>query len=332
VLARIVNLREKYAGSSTTCITLPESGCGPNAFSSGDSALRFITLQNPARQKRKCRIRLNRSIGLAPAETVELRQLYPTEKIIGLYRYNPGYYITYYVPPCRAALLIATTKPLDEISVYGCQYQLVRDKPGKGVVIDLLAPPGSRRLVTVSAPHRKFKTAILDGKARPDVADGKPFYVRFDGEPNTLAADRKLGTLLPVALPEKAETLCPNTPHARGAYRLSTTITEAGPNAFLAIPLEAGWNRPGACAFVRINGKSKVASFTAISIPEALQRKKTALAVICSGFYVPVTAEFIGKKIDIFLLLPDDSRADIKPECYITAYPHPYESKQLILE
>lgn len=332
ILARIDNLRKKYAEVPTAAALLSESDYGPNTISFGDSAVRFITLQNHTRQKRKCRIRLNRSIGLAPAETVELRELYPTERIIGLYRYNPGYYITYYVPPCRAALLVVTTKPLDEISVYGCDYRLVRDRPGKDLVIDLLSPPGSRRLVTVSAPHREFKTAVLDGKARPDAVDGKPFYVCFDGEPNTLAADRKLGTLLPVDVPEDAEVPCPNTPPARSAYRLSTTITEVVPNAFLAIPIEAGWNRPGACAFVRVNGKSEIASFAAISVPDALRYKKTAPVVICSAYYVPVTAEFIDKKIDIFLLLADDSRAAIKPECYITAYPHPYESKRLILE
>ncbi len=332
VLNRIDNLRKKYAEASTGRIDLPESDYGPNAVSSGDSTFRFIALQNPARQKRKCSIRLNRSIGLARAETVELRQLYPTEKIIGLYRYNPGYYVTFYVPPCRAALLLATTKPLNEISVYGCDYQLVRDNPGKGVVIDLLAPPGSRRLVTVTAPHRKFKNAILDGAPRPDAADGKPFYVSFGGEPNTLAAHRKLGALKPVDVPEEAETLCPNTRPARKAYRLSTTITEAAPNTLLAIPLEAGCNRLNACAFVRISGKSGIASFATISIPDSLRHKKTAPAVICPAFYVPVTADIIDKKINIFLLLHDDSQPAIKPECYITAYPHPYESKRLILE
>jgi len=332
VLNRIDDLREKYAEASTGRIELPESDYGPNAVSSGDSALRFIALQNPARQERKCSIRLNRSIGLARAETVELRQLYPTEKIIGLYRYNPGYYVTFYVPPCRAALLLATTKPLNEISVYGCDYQLVRDKPGKGVVIDLLAPPGSRRLVTVWAPHRKFKNAVLDGKPRPDAADGKPFYVSFGGEPNTLAAHRKLGVLKPVDVPEEAETFCPNSRPARKAYRLSTTITEAVPNSYIAIPLDAGCNRLNACAFVRINGKSVIASLATISIPNALRHKKTAPAVICPAFYVPVTAELIDEKIDIFLVLHDDSQPAIKPECYITAYPHPYESGRLILE
>ncbi len=331
ILNRIDKLCKKYAEASTAGAPLPESDYGPNAVSRGNSATRFITLQNPTWQKRKCRVRLNQSIGLARAETVELRQLYPTERIIGLYRYNPGYFVTVHIAPCRAALLMATTKPLDEISVFGCDYQIIRDVPGKPVIVNLLGMPGKRQLVTLSARHRKFTKATLDGKPAPDAAAGKPFYVNFPGEPNELPTHRKLGDLNPVDVPADAEALC-EAASIKKAYRLSTTITEAAPNTLLAIPLEAGCNRLKTCAFVRISGKSGIASFATISIPDALWHKKTAPAVICPAYYVPVTADIIDKKIDIFLLLPDDNRAAIKHECYITAYPHPYESKRLILE
>lgn len=333
VLARIDNLQEKYSRLFTKGLALPEDDYGPNAVSRGDSTTRFITLQNLTWQKRKCRIWLNQSIGLAPADTVELRQFYPTERVIGLFRYNPGYHITVHIAPCRAALLMATTKPVDEISVFGCDYQIVRDVPGKPVIVNLLGMPGKRQLVTLSARHRKFTKATLDGKPAPDAAAGKPFYVNFPGEPNELPAHRKLGDLKPVDVPADAEALC-EAASIKKAYRLSTIITEAAPNTLLTISVEGEHNQDKTCAGVRIDGKFKIATFTTISFPSGLWRTPVPASDSICAYYVPVTDDMLGKKIDVVVLLikGGNENEQIKPQCYITTYPHPYETKRLILE
>lgn len=206
-LARIFNLHRKYRDILVKGIVLPEDDYGPFAVSRGDSATRFITLRNLTWQQKEYRIYLNQSIGLAHSDYVELRQLHPTEKVIGLFRYNPGYFVTVPVEPFRSALYMATTKPADEITIYGCSYQVVRDVPAKPIIVNLLGLPGRKELVTLSTEYRKFTKATLDGQPAPDAPAGRPFYVRFPGEPNGKHWHRKLAGLTPCDVPADAEAL-----------------------------------------------------------------------------------------------------------------------------
>ena len=46
-------------------------------------------------------------------------------------------------------------------------------------------------------------------------------------------------------------------------------------------------------------------------------------------YYFPVTPEMVGKKLDAVIL--SARSADLKAEVWITAYPPPFESKELVL-
>jgi hypothetical protein len=48
-------------------------------------------------------------------------------------------------------------------------------------------------------------------------------------------------------------------------------------------------------------------------------------------YYVPVTEEMVGKKIDAVVLGLKGGGTDIEPEVWITAYPIPFEARELIL-
>ncbi len=347
--ARIENLRTKYREILTASSILPESDYGPNAVSCGSSATRFITLHNPTLQKRKCRVWLNQSIGLAKSDYVELRRLYPTERVIGLFRYNPGYHITVFVEPARSALLMATTKPAYEISVFGCDYQVVQDAPGKPVILNLLGRPGRREIVTISAKNRSFKSATLNGKSAPDLAAGKPAYVSFPGEPNELPTHRELGQLKPVDVPADAQTLFEPASSSkrsadpcalearfqqgRKAYQLSATITEAAPNSYIAVPIAQDCNPESLLAAVRVDGKLRAVMCKALFFLPGLCDPAAGPANPPHAFYLPVTDDMLGKKIDVVVLpLKDAPDTGIRLKCYITAYPHPYIAKTLTLE
>jgi hypothetical protein len=47
---------------------------------------------------------------------------------------------------------------------------------------------------------------------------------------------------------------------------------------------------------------------------------------------VPVTKEMVGKPIDVVVLVLGDGTNGFRPEAWITAYPIPLESHELVLD
>ena len=48
-------------------------------------------------------------------------------------------------------------------------------------------------------------------------------------------------------------------------------------------------------------------------------------------YYVPVTPDMIRQKIDVVVLGMNKENLDFRPEAWITAYPVPFESRELVL-
>ncbi len=53
--------------------------------------------------------------------------------------------------------------------------------------------------------------------------------------------------------------------------------------------------------------------------------------VLAADTIVVVDGDMLGKPIDAIVLVLQDGANQIKPEAWITAYPIPYERKQLVL-
>jgi len=204
-LARIYNLHRRYRDILVKGIVLPEEDYGPFAVSRGDDKTRFITLRNLDWNPVKYKIKLDKSIGLAEDGYIKLRQLHPTERIIG--RFSPGSEVKVEVLPFRSCLLMATTAVTSEIGVYGCDYEVVRDTPGKPVIIKLLGLPGSEASITLSNGGREFIQADLDGKDVDGILKGGSLLVKFAGVPLNKPWHRKLGDLKPCDVPADAEAL-----------------------------------------------------------------------------------------------------------------------------
>jgi len=203
--ARIYNLHRRYRDILVNGMVLPEDDYGPVAVSRGDGNTRLITLRNLSWEPVNYRVKLDASIGLSGAENVELRQFHPSEKVIG--KFEPGSEVEVEVLPFRSCLLMATTEPTSEISIFGCDYEVIRDTEGKAAIVRLLGLPGTEASITLDSGGREFTSAILDGEKADAILNGSPLSVRFDGTPLQKPWHRKLGDLESCDVPADAESL-----------------------------------------------------------------------------------------------------------------------------
>jgi len=203
-LARIFNLARKYRDILVDGMVLPEEGYGEKAVSRGDEQTRLLTLRNLSWEPITCRIRLDEEIGLSAGTDVELRQYHPSERLIGTFK--KGETVEVEVLPFRACLLRATSAP-SGFGLEGCDYEVVRDVPGKPVLIKLLAMPGEKRTLELQAGGRRFKSAQLAGRRLDGLVQGRKEDISFPGTLLREKYHRKLGDLTPRDVPADAEAL-----------------------------------------------------------------------------------------------------------------------------
>lgn len=231
--ARIFNLARRYRDILVNALELPAAQFGTNAVARGNATTRLLTLRNLTWEPITYTLPVGATMGLAPAEKVELRQLHPTEKILGTFRFGETCSVT--VLPFRACLLLASTAGCAEIGVTGCDYEVVRDTPGKPVLVRLLGMPGTAASVTLLPGTRTFTLATLCGKPIEHFVKGGPVAVTFEGAPLTKPWHRKLNMLSLSPLPADAEALYEatcfaadnNALEARAAVRSGETTIPA---------------------------------------------------------------------------------------------------------
>ena len=168
-LARIFNLARKYRDILVDGMVLPEGNYGEKAVSRGDDRSRLLTLRNLSWDPIICKVKLDEEIGLSTGTDVELRQYHPTERVIGTFK--KGDVADVEVLPFRSCLLMATSKQA-EFGIKGCDYVVVRDVPGKPLLIKLLAMPGDKRNIELVAGNRKFKSAQISGHPFDGLVNG----------------------------------------------------------------------------------------------------------------------------------------------------------------
>lgn len=231
-LARIFNLHRRYRNILVNGMTLPEQDFGQCAVSRGDGETRFLTLRNLTWNPVKYTVRLDHSIGLTSNQSnaipqVELRRFHPSERILG--RYSYGSPVQVEVQPFRSCLIAASTKPLTEIAVDGCDYEIVRDLPNKPVVARLLAFPGDKANIRLVSSE-KFARATIDGKPLAGFENGASVSIAFPGEPLRQSWHRKLGDLKAIPVPEDAEALYEATCYAADNNALEVrSLDRSGP-------------------------------------------------------------------------------------------------------
>ena len=228
-LARIFNLHRRFKDILVEAIELPEDRYGPFAVSRGDSSTRLITLRNLTWNTKTYHVKLDESIGLKKNEDVSVRQFFPSERILGHFKWDSS--IEAKVLPFRTCLILAAATQIDEWGIRGCDYEIVRDTPGQPIIIKLLGMPESTAKIQLPAEYRKFNAARIDGVEMNDLIRGKEIEVNFPGKMNKESWHRKIGVLQPCEVPSDAEALFEATCFAADNNALEVrAVQRSGPS------------------------------------------------------------------------------------------------------
>jgi len=216
-LARIYNLTRRYRDILVNGMVLPHEKFGPYAVSRGDDQTRMVTLRNLNWETVRPELTLGEEIGLkvGDAKSIEVRMIHPWEEVLGTFK--PGEKVAVPVLPFRPATVIATAKKMDEVAVVGTPYQVIRNIPGKPVVLELLGDPGTTKEISLTDSSRKFTSATLDGKPAPQLlgkGSANKLTINFPGKKRTLPWHRKLADLQKCDVPADAEQLYEATCYA----------------------------------------------------------------------------------------------------------------------
>ena len=116
-------------------------------------------------------------------------------------------------------------------------------------------------------------------------------------------------------------------------------LDEAARGSYLVVACIGPHGRDGAYAALRVQGRPAGAPRHAVSYPANPWEYGNNRAQAGLSYFFPVTDDMIGKEIEAVVMQfeSEDKRrkvelGQLKPQVWITAYPVPYESRELILE
>ena len=227
-LARIFNLHRRCRDILVDGRPLPEDRYGPFAVSRGDGGTRYLTLRNLTWNPVLYKVRLDEGLGLREAREFEVRRFHPSEALVGRFGWREEVGVE--VPPFRSCLIAVSSRPVPELGVEGCDYEVVRDMPGEPAVIALLGEPGGRADIRLLPAGRHFRRVSVDGVERPGLAAGRSLEVEFPGRPLSAKPHRKIGKLAPCPVPADAEALFEATCYAADSNALEVrSLERSGP-------------------------------------------------------------------------------------------------------
>jgi hypothetical protein len=102
-------------------------------------------------------------------------------------------------------------------------------------------------------------------------------------------------------------------------------------NRILAIALEGEHGVEGAYAALRVEGKPVGAPDRSPSYPVNPWEYLVAESKSHYTYYIPLSKEMEGKRIEMVVLGMKGGNPDFKPAAYLTCYPEPYLRKELKL-
>ena len=190
-LARIYNLHRHYRDILVKGIILPEDRYGPFAVSRGNGQTRFVTMRNLTWEPVTYSAALDESIGLQAAGDLHVRRFHPTERILGIFPFGTA--IDIEVPAFRSYLLAVSAEPFDEPGIEDCDYEVVRNVPGR--------PAEVRRLDTPIDAIRPCRLGELEQIPVPRDADALYEATCFGADNDALEV-RELRRSGPTAIPE----------------------------------------------------------------------------------------------------------------------------------
>jgi hypothetical protein len=159
-------------------------------------------------------------------------------------------------------------------------------------------------------------------------------YIRFNGTPDYITEiEGYLGKVKLDRSKWRASNLFSRYSRLKAvkAWQHSFTLNEIPKGCFLAIALNGEHGIEGAYAAIRVNGESIGAPDRSVSYPantwEYPVRKRSSNYT----YYIPLTQDMKGAKIDAVVLGMKNGSDDFKPEVWLTAYPTPFVEQILTL-
>lgn len=149
--------------------------------------------------------------------------------------------------PFRSCLVVASTSPLDEVGVSGCDYEVVCDVADKPVTIKLLGLPGTSASVRLEPGERRFEKAILNGMQMDALIEDEKLSITFPGSELEEQWHRKIGDLAPCDVPPDAEALFEATCFAADNNALEVrSLLRSGPTSIpqVAAARDAFFQKP----------------------------------------------------------------------------------------
>ncbi len=118
---------------------------------------------------------------------------------------------------------------------------------------------------------------------------------------------------------------------ATHAWTASFTLDEIPIGSYLAVALEGEHGNEGAYAALRIDGHPVGAPDRAVSYPSNTWEYYNEERNSNYTYYFPLEKNMAGKTIDVVVLVLEGGKKGFHPDVYLTAYPIPFEKKELIL-
>ena len=177
---------------------------GPLAVGRGNEATRLVTLRNLGWETVIRRLKLDASIGFPWKALSRCGSFIPRANPRHLQARRRG---CVEVLPFRSCLLLVDAKQTGGVRLRGCDYEVVRDVPGKDVVIRMLGQAGTTSEVALVSNGRAFRGATIDGQPMSELPTGKTVRIQFPGKPDAAPWHRRTGPPTVCALPADAEAL-----------------------------------------------------------------------------------------------------------------------------
>jgi len=118
---------------------------------------------------------------------------------------------------------------------------------------------------------------------------------------------------------------------AKAAFECGFVLAEIPRGSYLAIALNGRHGIEGAYAALRVNGRPVGAPDRSVSFVSNTWEYPVPATDANYTYYIPLTPEMKGARIDAVVLVMKNGLAGFKPEVWITAYPIPYATKELLL-
>ena len=199
---------------------------------------------------------------------------------------------------------------------------------------------GADALAEVSADLKSWTTlARWSGKgtiAGARLPAGQPIrYLRVQGAPRRIAEVQgyRSGMLVARNAWRASNLFAPysSNPAVR-AWSLTLVLEELPPNAYLAVPIRGRHGREGAYAALRVDGRLVGAPDRSVSFASNTWEYQNAERESDYTYYFPLDASMVGARIELVVLGLNAEANELKSEAWLTAAPHPFVSRELILE